>query len=85
MLEKVRGKDFKQSKSEFAALQKNYELLKRQKKVPPCCSDDLFATKMEAFAEEISGLVEGVDQNIASVEKDYNRFIVKYGVSSRRS
>lgn len=33
ILNTVRGKDFKQAKSEFAGLQKNYELLRRQKKV----------------------------------------------------
>lgn len=79
ILNTVRGKDFKQAKSEFAGLQKNYELLRRQKKVPPCCNDDLFATKMEAFSEEIKGVVDGVSESLNAVEEYYKRFITKYG------
>ena len=78
ILNTVRGKDFKQAKSEFAGLQKNYELLRRQK-VPPCCNDDLFATKMEAFSEEIKGVVDGVSESLNAVEEYYKRFITKYG------
>ena len=78
-LSKVKGKDFEQLRSDFGRLCGDYELVKKQRKVPPCCADDLYATKMEAFSEEVQGSMESVSGSMNTVEAYYRRFITKYG------
>lgn len=78
-LARVKGKDFEQLRSDFGRLRSDYEFVKRQRKVPPCCADDLFAAKMEAFSEEVRESVETVSASMNTVEEYYRRFITKYG------